>query len=117
MLNGLGTLELDAANSFTGGIAIDAGTLFLKDGLAAVKASLTAINSQLPKSQLSARDKAQVQVMVLQAQDIVDAVEKDRSWGVHAPTYTLRKVNEARLLTDGAKAALAGKPKAVAMIR
>jgi len=36
------------------------------------------------------------------------------SWGVHAPSYTLKKVNEARLLTDGAKAALAGKNNTVA---
>jgi hypothetical protein len=34
--------------------------------------------------------------------------------GVHAPSYTLKKVNEARLLTDGAKAALAGKDNKVA---
>jgi hypothetical protein len=34
---------------------------------------------------------------------------------VHAPSYPLKKVNEARLLTDGAKAALAGKDNKVAL--
>jgi len=41
--------------------------------------------------------------------------QKDGSWGVHAPSYALKKVDEARLLTDGAKAALAGKNNTVAL--
>ena len=43
------------------------------------------------------------------------AASKDGSWGVHAPTHTQKKVNEAKLLTDGAKATLAGKGKAIAL--
>jgi hypothetical protein len=45
----------------------------------------------------------------------VAAVEKDGPWGVNAPSYTLKKVQEGRMLTDGARAALAGKTKTVAM--
>ena len=86
----------------------------VKEGLEAVKAALAGMNDQISKSGLSPLEKAQVQVMANQAQDIVTAIEKDGSWGVHAPAYTLKKVNEARLLTDGAKAALAGKSKTVA---
>jgi len=52
--------------------------------------------------------------MANQAEDIMTAIQKDGSWGVHAPSYTLKKVNEARLLTDGAGAALAGKNNTVA---
>ena len=37
------------------------------------------------------------------------AIEKDGSWGVHGPSFTLKKVNEAKILTDGAAAALNGK--------
>jgi len=53
--------------------------------------------------------------MANQAQDIITAIQKDGSWGVHAPSFTLKKVNEARLLTDGASAALAGEKKTVAV--
>jgi hypothetical protein len=87
----------------------------VKDGVKSIRAALETINEQLTNSQLSAREKAEVQVMAIQAQDIVTAIEKDGSWGVHAPSYTQKKVNEAKLLTDGAKATLAGKGKAVAM--
>jgi hypothetical protein len=53
--------------------------------------------------------------MANQAQDIITAIQKDGSWGVHAPSFTLKKLNEARLLTDGASAALAGEKKTVAV--
>jgi hypothetical protein len=51
----------------------------------------------VPKSSL-----AQAQVMVNQAQDILDTVSKDGFWGVHAPAFTQQKVREARLLAEGA---------------
>jgi hypothetical protein len=87
----------------------------VKDGVTAVKAALANINAEIPKSRLSKVQRAQIQVMANQAQDIITAIQKDGSWGVHAPTYTLKKVNEARLLTDGAKAGLAGKNNTVAL--
>jgi hypothetical protein len=83
----------------------------VKDGLAGVKAALAKIRPAIADSKLAQPQKAQAQVMANQAQEIVDAVEKDGSWGVHAPGYTLQKVKEARLLSDGAEAALAGKAK------
>jgi hypothetical protein len=49
--------------------------------------------------------------MVNQAQDLLDAVEKDGSSGVHAPAFTLGKVKEAKLLVEGAQRVLAGKEK------
>ena len=45
-------------------------------------------------------------VMINQAKDIVTAVEKDGSWGVHAPEYTLKKAREAETLVKGAQASL-----------
>jgi len=87
----------------------------VKDGVAAAKAALANINNEIPKSRLSAAQKAQVQVMANQAEDIVTAIQKDGSWGVHAPSYTLKKVQEARVLTDGATAILAAKGKTVAL--
>ena len=48
--------------------------------------------------------------MINQAQAIIKSVQKDGSWGVHAPDYTLQKVREAKILADGANATLlAGK--------
>jgi len=78
----------------------------VKDGLKAVKETLAADTAQLNRYRGSSQQKAQAQLMISQAQGLVDAVEKDGSWGVHAPEYTLQKVNEAKLLADGAKAAL-----------
>jgi hypothetical protein len=87
----------------------------VKAGVAAVKAALANINAEITKSRLSTAQKAEVQLMANQAQEILTAVQKDGSWGVHAPSYTLKKLNEARLLTDGAQAALAGKSNTVAL--
>jgi hypothetical protein len=86
----------------------------VKNGMASVKASLAKIEAGLGKSRLAVADKAQIQLMATQAEAIVTAVEKDGSWGVHAPSYTLKKVNEAKLLADGAAAALSAKSGVVA---
>ncbi len=83
----------------------------VKTGMAEVKAALAKLVPALLKSKLPQPQRAQVQAMVNEAQEIVDAVEKDGSWGVHAPEYTLRKVREARVLTDGAQAELVTKGK------
>ena len=81
----------------------------VKEGLVEVKAALAKIRPAILASKQRQPEKAQAQLMANQAQDIVDAIEKDASWGVHAPDYTLQKVKEAKLLTDGAQAGLAAK--------
>jgi hypothetical protein len=81
----------------------------VKQGMAGVSASLDKLRQAIIKSRGPVAGKAQAQLMANQAQDILDAVRKDGSWGVHAPEFTLQKVNEARLLVDGAKAMLAKK--------
>lgn len=83
----------------------------VKDGMAQLKATLAKIRPTIAGSKMPQPRKAEAQLMVNQAQDIVDAVNKDGSWGVHAPAYTLQKVNEAKNLIDGAQATLDGKTK------
>ena len=82
----------------------------VKKTVAAVTAALDKLRPAIVKSTAPVSAKAQAQLMANQAQDILTTVQKDGSWGVHAPEYTLQRVNEARLLVDGAKAAL-GKAK------
>lgn len=81
----------------------------IKSGIARLKASLDKLGPALASSSLSPAQKGQVQVMINQARDIVTAIEKDGSWGVHAPDYTLKKVKEAETLLEGATATLTGK--------
>jgi hypothetical protein len=80
----------------------------VKQGFAEVEASLKVLGPLLAKSQLGKVQKAQVQVMVNQAQDIVMSVKKDGSWGVHAPAFTKGKVEAAKVLVQGALASLQG---------
>ena len=78
----------------------------MKNGIKALKDTFAKLDPQLASSKLPQAKKAQVQVMVNQAKDIVSSIEKDGSWGVHAPAYTLKKVKEAETLINGAKASL-----------
>jgi hypothetical protein len=82
-------------------------------GMDAANKSLKEARVVLGKSKAAVSTKAQAQLMINQAQDIVDAIGKDGSKGVHAPKYTADKVQEARTLADGARALL-GAPVKVA---
>jgi hypothetical protein len=84
----------------------------VKKGFAEVEATLKELGPMLAKSQLGKAQKAQVQLMVNQAQDIVKSVKKDGSWGVHAPAFTNSKVQEAKVLVQGAQATLKGNARA-----
>ncbi len=79
----------------------------IKNGIKGLNESLAKLEPQLVSAKLSQTQKAQVQVMVNQARDIILAIEKDGSSGVHAPDYTLKKIKEAETLVKGANAALA----------
>ena len=81
----------------------------VKEGVAEVKTQLTLATSRLMNAKLTDTQRAQVQVMLNQAQASIDSVQKDGSWGVHAPEYTLQKVNEAKVLAKGANAILLNK--------
>jgi hypothetical protein len=84
----------------------------VKTGFAELESALKALRPALAASQLGKAEKAQVQLMVNQARQILDSVKKDGSWGVHAPAFTKGKVEEARLLVQGAQASLQPVPKA-----
>ncbi len=86
----------------------------VKSGLADVESTLKELTPMLSKSMLGQAEKAQVQLMVNQAREIVALVKKDGSWGVHAPTYLKDKVAEAQVLVQGAKATLKGNVQASA---
>jgi len=81
----------------------------IKEGVTEVKTQLTLAASRLMNAKLTDAQRAQVQVMLNQAQTSIDSVQKDGSWGVHAPEYTLQKVNEAKVLAKGANAILLNK--------
>ena len=80
----------------------------VKTGLAEVEAALKEVAPALAKGTLGRTEKAQAQLMVNQARDIVKAIRKDGSWGVHAPAYMGSKVQEARTLIQGAQSLLKG---------
>lgn len=90
----------------------------VKQGLAEAKTAIDAARKALAKSTAAVAGKAQAQLMINQAQDIVTAIVKDGSSGVHAPDYTKQKVDEANLLAAGAKyIAGGGAPDKVAFTR
>jgi hypothetical protein len=81
----------------------------VKDGVAAVQASLAKVRPAIASSKAPQAKLAQAQLMLNQAQDILDTIAKDGSNGVHAPAYTLARVNEAKLLASGATALASGR--------
>jgi len=80
----------------------------VKDGLAAVQAVIAKARPALAASKQPQAKRAQAQLMLNQAAEIVEAIRKDGSSGVHAPAYTLQRVNEAKLLSEGALELAAG---------
>jgi hypothetical protein len=86
----------------------------VKQGVAETKVALVEARKALAKSPANVSAKAQAQLMINQAQEIVDAVTKDGSAGVHAPNYTKQKVDEAKLLAAGARVVAQGGTQKVA---
>jgi hypothetical protein len=82
----------------------------VKEGMAAARKELDGARKALAKSTVPVISKAQAQLMINQAQEIIDAIQKDGSSGVHAPSYTKQKVDAARLLANGAFASATGTP-------
>jgi len=82
----------------------------VKDGVAELEAQLKTLRPALAASPAAKKDKAQIQLMLNQTQEILDTVRKDGSWGVHAPAYSRQKVDEGRTLLQGAQAMLLATP-------
>ena len=57
----------------------------VREGAAAARKALDESRLGLEGSSSPIERRAQVQLMINQADGILDAVEKDGSWGVHAP--------------------------------
>ena len=74
----------------------------MKALLARLKPAIAA--SKLPKAKL-----AQAQHLASDAEEILAMLGRDGSSGVHAPAFTLAKVNEAKLLAQGALELLGAK--------
>lgn len=75
----------------------------VKDGLAAVDTVLARVRPMIQQpGKVKAEKIAQATLMVNQAEQIVDALRKDGSSGVHAPKFALAKVREAKVLAQGA---------------
>lgn len=74
----------------------------VKDGVAEVKTLLAKAKPMLVSAKLGRSARTDAQLMVNQAQDIIDSIEKDGSWGVHAPKHTLERVKQAKLFAEGA---------------
>ena len=90
----------------------------VKEGMAAATKSLEGARKALADSKAVVGSKAQSQLMINQAQDILDAIERDGSKGVHAPNYTRQKVDEAKLLAEGARSiALGTAPQKLAVAK
>ena len=82
----------------------------VKDGVAEVKTILSKAKPMLVSVKAGRGGRAEAQLMANQAQDIIDAVEKDGSWGVHAPRHTLERVKQAKMFAEGAVRIASGKP-------
>ncbi len=80
----------------------------VKEGVAETKKLLTDARKALASAKTPVTTRAQAQLMINQAQEIIDAIEKDGSSGVHAPNYTKQKADEARLLAGGARTVALG---------
>ncbi len=84
----------------------------VKDGYTKVKGMIQGVDKgMLNNTRLSTEQKSRVILLTKQAQDIVDRLEKDGSWGVHGPAYSKKIVNEALVYVQQAQDILSGKSK------
>ncbi len=84
----------------------------VKDGFEKVKEGIKAIDKSLADNTNLAIDKrAEAILLTKQAQDILDKLEKDGSWGVHGPAYSKKIVDEALVYVTQAQNIISGKAK------
>jgi hypothetical protein len=84
----------------------------VRDGSAEVKALLARLKPAIAASKLPKAKLAQAQHLASDAEEILAMLARDGSSGVHAPAFTLAKVNEAKLLAQGALELLGAKAEA-----
>ena len=84
----------------------------VKDGYAKVEIALRKIDRLMADdNKLSTEQKSKILSLAKQAQDNLDILKKDGSWGVHGPKYAKKLVDEALVYTTYAQEIAEGKSK------
>lgn len=82
----------------------------VKDGYTRIHSGLERIEKRLNKAtSLSQSDKVQVRLLSNHARQQAELIERDGSWGLHAPHYAKARMEEGQLYIDQAEAILNGK--------
>ena len=79
----------------------------IKKLYAEVTVSIKGIYEMLEITELSISDKSRVNELIEKAQDAMDLIKKDGSWGVHGFKYTERRAKAAKSYVDQAQLILA----------
>lgn len=88
----------------------------VKEGIASTRALLGKVKPALDAAKVSKARIAEAQHLASDAEEICASLERDGSFGVHAPAFTLAKVKEAKVMAEGALEVLGGKePRRVSM--
>ncbi|AQW86299.1 cytochrome c family protein [Campylobacter pinnipediorum subsp. caledonicus] len=84
----------------------------VKDGYANIEQILRKIDKSLIENKkISNESKTKVLSYAKQAQDILDRIKKDGSWGVHGPKYAKKLIDEALTYANYAQDIIDGKSK------
>ncbi|WP_069636234.1 cytochrome c3 family protein [Campylobacter pinnipediorum] len=84
----------------------------VKDGYANIEQILRKIDKSLIENKkISVESKTKVLSYAKQAQDILDRIKKDGSWGVHGPKYAKKLIDEALTYANYAQDIIDGKSK------
>lgn len=76
----------------------------VKDGWERAKGGIERMRQLMEVTKLSYAEQAELRLMLDKAQEIVDEVKEDGSWGMHAPRYLADRVNAAVAYVDRAQA-------------
>ncbi|WP_169763534.1 cytochrome c3 family protein [Campylobacter mucosalis] len=85
----------------------------VKEGYAKVELALRKVDRGIndKTKKLSTEQKSKILTLAKQAQDNLDILKKDGSWGVHGPQYAQKLVNEALVYVEHAQEIIDGKSK------
>lgn len=82
----------------------------VKNGIEKVKLAIRRIDRAIANDQgLSVDDKSRIILYVKQAQDIINKLQADGSWGVHGPQYSQKIIKEALIYVESAQNIIDGK--------
>lgn len=81
----------------------------VKTGFAEISDGIKKIDKAMANSNLSTDKKVEVITLTKQAQEILEKLQKDGSWGVHGPKYSKKIVDEALVYVEQAQNILNGK--------